>query len=66
MGIDYQVVRPQTEVAISVGASTQASRDGFAFAWIADVGCDAALPSSACDIVFLPGATLTFSADAAK
>jgi hypothetical protein len=63
MGIEYDYVRPSAKVEISLAARTTASKDGFAFAWIADVGCEAMSSGSACDIELLPGATLTFSAD---
>lgn len=66
MGIEYKDVRPDAEVEISLGVRTIASRDGFAFAWVANLGCDAAAPDPACDVVLLPGATLTFNADAGQ
>jgi hypothetical protein len=66
MGVDYRDLHPGSEVAISVMVSTKASRDGFAFAWIADMGCGTLSPGAACDVVLLPGATLTFSADSVQ
>lgn len=60
--MEYEDVRPSAKIEISMGARTKASKDGFAFAWIADVGCEAASSGSTCDVELLPGATLTFSA----
>jgi hypothetical protein len=54
-------------VEIPVGARTIGGKKADSlFARIADLGYAAASPASACAVVLLPGATLTFGADAVQ